>query len=135
MFNKSHLVHLNIIMHICHCQNTLSCFFQRVMQITHFHIRVQKYDILFTYFAQPVCRSCEFRRTPMNQKLPKSIAAKKDIGKQDFHLEFFKTINLKNMCSTLKDHLSSIDLEFIGHLISNKNKEWWRRQTRLIKYR
>ena len=43
-FSKSHLVHFNTIIHFCHCLNTLLCNYQHVMQITHFHIWVQKYD-------------------------------------------------------------------------------------------
>ena len=51
IFNKFHLVYFNIIMYLCDCQNILSCIFQRVMQITHFHIGVQKYDKLYLWSA------------------------------------------------------------------------------------
>ena len=42
ILNISHLVHFT-----CHCQNTLLCIFQHVIQVTHFTTGVEKYDRLY----------------------------------------------------------------------------------------
>ena len=52
MFNKSHLVHFNIIMFFfCHYQDMLSCIFKRVMQIALYRTGVLNYDILYLWSA------------------------------------------------------------------------------------
>ena len=74
-FNKPHLVNVNIIIYFCFCQNTLSYIFENVLQITHFCIGVQKYDLLCLLVSliclpeKPVCRSLEFRQTRLFVKL------------------------------------------------------------------
>ena len=63
---KSYIIHYNyiitFIMYFCHHENMLLCIFHHVMQITHFHIGVQRCDTVSSVHwiclpAQPVHKS------------------------------------------------------------------------------
>ena len=51
---------INCILYFVTVKIRYHVFFQHVMQITHFHIEVQKYDLLYLWSVSFACLLCLF---------------------------------------------------------------------------
>ena len=88
-------------MYFCHCQNTLSCIFQQVIQITDFCIGVQKHHKYhkFVYLiclpAQPACIAWEFCQTQIGKIHQQTTEQVGKLGKLDTRVQSTKN-NFEN---------------------------------------